>query len=248
MAWAAAGLVLGVASSWHCVGMCGPFPLHLARDGTRRQAMYRLWLCMGGKAFTYVFLGSLAGFAGEALVRSPALASSQRYVAYLVGAGMVVLGAVFLAGRLPSVAGKVEGIAALFDPACRSLLQSPGYGASLALGMLMGFLPCPATLAALALAAGSQSVVTGAAAALGFGVGTAPALVVLGVTGSELFRRSQRAGMVIAGTVVIVMGLVTIVRGSELLGKVCPFCRAHAVEEQVGLIHAEPAREQMSAR
>ena len=54
------GIAAGLAATPHCAGMCGGFPLHLAR-ATEGRPWVRQLLFLVGKTFTYSFLGALAG-------------------------------------------------------------------------------------------------------------------------------------------------------------------------------------------
>ena len=70
------GLAGGAAAFAHCLGMCGPFALHLAGPGStssavpgeRGRAAIRQVLWHAGRITTYIFLGTLAGFLGESIV------------------------------------------------------------------------------------------------------------------------------------------------------------------------------------
>ena len=55
------GLVAGFLNTPHCLGMCGGFPLHLAKSSKKGKATLRQVLFVTGKTFTYVFLGAMAG-------------------------------------------------------------------------------------------------------------------------------------------------------------------------------------------
>jgi sulfite exporter TauE/SafE len=72
-----------------------------------------------------------------------------------------------------------------------------------ALGVALGFLPCGFLYAALAAAASSGSAILGAAGMLAFGLGTAPALIVLGVAGQAAGQHWQRA--IAAGAPIIMV-------------------------------------------
>lgn len=190
--------------------------------------MVRLAVCMGGKAFTYVFLGALAGFAGDQVVQSAVLADGQRLLAWSSGLAMVLFGLAMLGVRMPGLAGRLAPDAGPVAGLYRHFFTSPTVGSSGILGILIGFLPCPATLAMLAVATGSHSLVGGMAVMLGFGAGTAPALTALGLGGASVFSRFRRVGLRLAAVLVIALGALTVVRGSSLLEQVCPSCRAAA--------------------
>lgn len=70
----------GLAGSLHCVGMCGAFPLALARarqqGNLARQVLYN-----AGRLNTLAFVGALSGGLGAALVASPSVQLAERLLA-----------------------------------------------------------------------------------------------------------------------------------------------------------------------
>src|SRR5512140_3197352 len=81
----------GLAGSLHCVGMCGGFPLALARGGTSnrllRQVLYNL-----GRLNTLVFIGAVSGAAGAVFVATGPAHGVERLLAILAGSFMIVVG------------------------------------------------------------------------------------------------------------------------------------------------------------
>ena len=60
--------VAGIAGSFHCIGMCGGFACALGVDPAGKIAtLYRHLLYNTGRVTTYMFMGGLAGMAGQAL-------------------------------------------------------------------------------------------------------------------------------------------------------------------------------------
>ncbi|MDO8588187.1 MAG: sulfite exporter TauE/SafE family protein [Armatimonadota bacterium] len=205
------GLAAGFAATPHCLGMCGGFPLQLARSSHRRLATLRQALFVIGKTFTYMFLGALASALGIVLLKDTSLAAAALRAAG--GLITVVFGLSMVGVRIPSIGplrrisdmGVVRG---LFAP----VLASPGPAAALTLGLGVGFLPCPLPLAMLAAAAASHNVTYGMALMAGVGLGTAPGLLAVGLFGVGLDRRFARFGMKAAGCIVIMIGLLTLGR------------------------------------
>ncbi|MBD3174097.1 MAG: hypothetical protein GF320_02870 [Armatimonadia bacterium] len=216
------GLTLGVLSSWHCAGMCGPFPIHLSKAEGRGHPFARLSLCMLGKAFTYAFLGALVGFAGEAITKATTMKGAQTWMAYGIGAAMVLFGIAMISSRAPAIANKLmPESGGLLSGVYRHFFNSPGPWTGFTLGLFMGFLPCPATLAALLLAASLQSLPAAIASMFAFGLGTAPILIGMGMGASFIMPKLRTVGLYASGGLVVLMGIMTIMRGSA-----CPFCKA----------------------
>lgn len=189
-----AGLVSGAT---HCAGMCGPFvatqtatrldaiPAAKMREWHRLQgaalAPYHL-----GRMLTYSLLGALAGsgssflFSGSA---SPLLSSLL-----LATAGILFMMQAFGAGVF-SLQG--TGIARIVAYVSKPLWRDPTGLRGLALGMALGLLPCSMVYAALLAAATTQHAMSGALAMAAFGLGTVPALFLVGL-GSHFAARRWR--------------------------------------------------------
>jgi len=203
----------GAASFAHCMGMCGGFALHLAAGQSKMAALARQLPWHFGRITTYVFLGALAGFFGNmiSLARWPWV---RDVPGYLAGAVMIVMGASLL-GLIPRRrTGDDEG---LFASACRRFLVQPTPASALVLGLANGLLPCPITLAFLALAAQSGSVPMGMAVMAAMGVGTMWSLLLVGLSGHMLKTHLRRWGAVVIGIALIMLGSWTIMRKAGVL-------------------------------
>ena len=231
------GLAGGLAACWHCLGMCGGFALHLSRGDRTWGACGRQLAWHAGKTTVYVFLGALAGFGGGLLLVSAALPWLQRGLSWIAGAAMVVMG-LWLAGWQPGVGGgraAGEGVrAGLF----RSLVAQPDARGAAVLGMATGFLPCPVVAAFLAYALQTGSVAAGMATMAGVGVGTAGPLLLAGFTGHAVAARFRRRGAAVAGVLLVLLGILTVLRGTDAFHRRlgCP-CGSHAAGDAA---HGEP--------
>ena len=232
------GFGAGIAATPHCLGMCGGFPLHLAKPNSRGSAGLRQVLFVAGKSFTYVFLGALAAAVGVILLKNTRLAGAAPALRIAVGAITLVFGLAMLGLRLPRVSGFPFRDAPLKSPdtegfvagALGGLLSNPTPGSAFVLGLGVGFLPCPLPMGMLAVAASSHSVPDGIALMAGVGLGTAPGLLAVGIFGMGLNWKLRKAGMRAAGVVVAIIGLLTICRAiggmprSHVVDSVVPPC------------------------
>lgn len=217
------GLAGGLLAFAHCLGMCGGFALHLSQEKNQHKMVTGQLLWVTGKAFSYLFLGALAGYAGgyaETLLLRQGL--FQNLLSYAAG-GVILLMGLSLLGLVPVRALGNPGTG-LLSRLGGEFLRSHSPGAALSLGLATGFLPCPIVLALLAYSLQSGSVLTGMATMGGLGLGTALPLLLLGgasrVVGLHLRSWAPRAG----GVILIILGLTTALRGTaffhHLLG--CP--------------------------
>ena len=204
------GFAAGFVATPHCLGMCGGFPLQLARSSSGGAVWLRQALFVTGKTFTYMFLGALAALLGVVLLADTTFASAAPVLRLAAGLITVMFGLSMLGIRLPSIRG-VSG-AGIARGLLGGLVTSPSPAAALTLGLGVGFLPCPLPMAMLAAAAASHNVFHGMALMAGIGLGTAPGLIGVGLFGIGLDRKFAKVGMKAAGCIVLAIGLMTIGR------------------------------------
>lgn len=209
-----AAVLAGLLGSAHCMGMCGGVAMLSGRQAQspqwRRAAAFN-----AGRIGSYTLAGALVGgIASQAGVLLPDTAVWGSVLRITTGLLMIAIGlhvAVGWAGlrRLERLGvpvwRRLGPLAARLDPG-RSALHA------LAFGALWGWIPCGLVYSALLAALVSGGTGAGAAIMLAFGLGTAPALLSLGLLGDRLrplmasgsWRRSS-------GVLVIGLGVWTIV-------------------------------------
>jgi len=217
------GLVAGISMTPHCLGMCGGFPLHLAKPSKISAVAIRLVLFVIGKSVTYMFLGSLAAALGVVLLRDTSIASAAPALRLTAGIITMIFGLMMLGLRLPAIK-PLQGITdkLFLKPVFGPLLSNPGPSTALILGMCVGFLPCPLPIFMLGLATASQNVPYGILIMAGVGIGTAPGLLAAGFLGSGLFLKFAKVGMRAAGILVIAIAIFTIGRATGAIPKAHP--------------------------
>jgi uncharacterized protein len=218
--------IAGFAGSLHCIGMCGGFVCALGPDGrgagatSLRHLLYNI-----GRLSTYCFLGGLAGALGQVICTSlapgtqraaPLLSASldvgQRALAVTAGLLMIIMALSFfgLRGRHRVTSGFGSSTLVV---SLRSLLGRRGFATPLAFGVLNGFLPCPLVYAMIAQAASTFNVRSGCLTMAAFGLGTFPAMLVMGGIGRLLAPSWRQRGVRLAGSFILALGLVTLSRG-----------------------------------
>jgi sulfite exporter TauE/SafE len=213
----------GFAGSFHCIGMCGGFACALGRDprGSTSTGLRHL-LYNIGRLTSYAFLGVLAGAIGQTICTSRGLSVpivgegldfGQRILAIVAGSLMIVMALQFF-GRVPVLHRIAVGFSGSgFAAALRSLLTAHGRSAPLAFGVFNGFLPCPLVYAFVAQAAGTGAPLSGVLVMVAFGLGTFPAMLMMGGVGRALAPAWRQRGVRLAGIGILVLGLVTFGRG-----------------------------------
>lgn len=205
-----AGSLLG---SSHCVGMCGGFAAALGA-GERpmgpilaRQLVYNL-----GRVFTYAFMGALAGTGGVLVTRwSVGPVSASQALSLLAGVIMLGVGVSAL-GWLPRSGGLMRYTSGLLLPLFNYFLNARGWWGYFAAGLANGFLPCGLVYAFVALAAASGTFASGVAIMLVFGLGTLPAMMLIGCGSAWLTHAVRRRVLRAAAVFAMVFGGVTIWR------------------------------------
>jgi len=190
-----AGLLLGLASTTHCIAMCGGVASaldHGAAPGLGRRVLTHGGYAVG-RLSTYALIGALAGGLGGTVVdlvgpeRAPVLARGARWAvgALLLGFALALLGVAPLA-RLERLGVPVWRRLRGVVPRLRA---APPLVSALSLGALWGFLPCGMVYGAAAVAALTGSAPAGALFMAAFGLGTVPAVLGVGAFAGSLWRR-----------------------------------------------------------
>lgn len=207
---------LGLMSSLHCVGMCGPIALALpVHQRSKLGKLAGILLYNTGRTFTYALLGFLLGFVGNALN----LAGLQRSLS--IGTGVIMLGAVAYSSQWLDQLAPPSFLQKGFQIVKKklgSLLHNRSFSALFLLGMLNGLLPCGLVYMALISSVATGSSVEGALFMALFGMGTLPAMsavaFVKNLFSSTLRNQARRLMPAFVAAVAVLL----ILRGLEVTG------------------------------
>ncbi|MEK6576629.1 MAG: sulfite exporter TauE/SafE family protein, partial [Nitrospirota bacterium] len=164
-----------------------------------------------GRILTYSILGALGGMIGAGIIGSTPFSWAQGLIALLAGGFMIYVG-LSLLDILP---GKwlLEGEGLLSLPPIKRFFGSISgivrFGA-LFEGLIMGLIPCGMVYAVLMKAISSGDPVEGWLSMLSFGLGTMIAMLYIGIISKEIINRRI---LHISYLLIVVMGIVTLVRG-----------------------------------
>jgi sulfite exporter TauE/SafE len=205
----------GLAASFHCIGMCGGFPLALnggrPRANLARQLLYNL-----GRLNTLAVIGALSGAAGAAIVASGPMQLLAQTLAVVAAGFMFLVGLEILGLPLGMTARGALLVSWVLRRLLGDVVGSRSAAAPLALGIFNAFLPCQLIYAFAARAASTASPVEGACTMIAFGLGTVPALLAVGTVGA-VFRPTVRARLSrLSGILVLLFAVLTVVRGFDL--------------------------------
>lgn len=230
-------LLLGLAGSLHCAGMCGPIALSFAlgrgSSGGLAVAGYVL-----GKAAMYATLALVAARGvAELGARQPQWMSYGRAgVAWAAGIVMVLVALSGL-GWLKAPRWKaLSGLERLMRTALKGADELPAPLRGLAFGAANGLLPCGLSWAAIALGAAAPSLSLSLAGPFVFGLATGPVLAGIALGAGQIPASWRVRGQRLAAVGLLAYGAYTLVRGStpfapEATAKVLPACCAeHGAE------------------
>lgn len=190
--------LMGLASSLHCIGMCGSIigTLTLSLSPEIRKNKVRLLPFVFnynfGRITSYTVAGVIAGLAST-LVSLPFHGYGHRVLQLLSAAFMAGAG-LYIAGWFPRFA-YVEKMGLhfwkLIEPFGRKLIPIKTRLGAYLFGLIWGWLPCGLIYSALALAATTGNPHQSALTMLFFGLGTLPAVMGVGIMTNVLTRLSN---------------------------------------------------------
>lgn len=184
-----------MGSIHHCTGMCGPFvvaqvknPSAIGFDRLRGGALLPYHL---GRISTYMIFGAIGAGLSNLIIGTPI----QRGIAVAL---LTIAGLLFLASALPNIKklvmpskfsmvagtiGRYVGVAA------RPFSHNRGAPRQYLLGVMLGFLPCTLVMAAVMAVAATGQPATAMLGMMVFGLGTIPALFLVGTGAQAALRR-----------------------------------------------------------
>ncbi|AWB27468.1 sulfite exporter TauE/SafE family protein [Halococcoides cellulosivorans] len=227
---------IGLFGGAHCIGMCGPLATTYG-DRVQRDAGPPTWFAIRqhtlynlGRTLSYTVVGALLATIGALVYGAADLAAIGTLVRGVVG---VVVGVLIVALGLARLRG--GGGATLFPegPGGRlfatvtqrvsrhvdRLVEGPGI---VALGALHAILPCPLLYPAYAYAAASGDPIAGASALAALGLGTIPAMFLVGTTAGAISGARRRTIDRALGAIFVVLGFVPLLMGLATLGVPVP--------------------------
>lgn len=203
-------LLIGLAGSLHCAGMCGPLALALpAPSGKASGYILGRLAYNAGRVTTYAILGAVFGWIGRTLF----VAGLQQWMS--VALGVVLLLGVLFSPRVGKWLPIVRGVAVL-KQAMGGLLRRRGTRSLAVLGLLNGLLPCGLVYFACAGAAATGGVVTGALYMVVFGLGTVPVMLAISLSGKVVHATLRRRLVKAMPVSVALVALLLILRGLGL--------------------------------
>ena len=208
------GFILGIAGSFHCVGMCGPIVLSLP-SGNPRSISFVIGrvLYNSGRILTYTFLGTLFGLLGNRIF----LFGFQQGLS--VFTGIVILVTVFFTMKGKNIFTGIPFINSAFVKfkiAFSKIYKVKSKSAMLMTGILNGFLPCGFVYIGLSGAMLTGAAFDGALYMLLFGLGTVPLMLGLSFFSNFINIKLRKRITKLIPAFTVILALLFIARGLNL--------------------------------
>jgi uncharacterized protein len=186
-------LVMGLAGSLHCAGMCSPLAMALTKN---KPFLLSTILYNSGRVLIYALLGALASAFGSLLH----LAFYQQFISILLGITFLLTGLGIGGIRLPYFGAGINS----------SMLNQKSWATTFLLGMINGLLPCGLTYMALSACLILPQAIDGFIFMIYFGLGTWPVMVgftklltIVNWKGSFSLARFSKLAMIFIGCVLL---------------------------------------------
>ncbi|MES2331485.1 MAG: sulfite exporter TauE/SafE family protein [Bacteroidota bacterium] len=207
------GFLLGLVSSFHCIGMCGPVALLLPVSNATTAGKLRAILSYNmGRVVTYVLLGSLLGLLGRRFY----IAGFQQIFSIVLG---VVILVVLISFILNNRFFHLQPSGILFKPVQKFIakqMHSQHPLAAFFTGMANGLLPCGMVYFAIVSALATGTMAGGALFMAAFGIGTIPLMLLFGYFGSFVNIHIRKKIQAATPFFIASIGVLLILRGLNL--------------------------------
>lgn len=206
-------LLLGLFSSLHCVGMCGPIVLALpVHNLTIEQRTLRIIAYHLGRIGMYALLGALFGTVGKGLF----IAGFQQNISILLGVLLILFVLFFKERYLQNTLIFNSKWYFKFKSLFNIVIKKRTLGSFVVLGLLNGLLPCAMIYTTLFGATATQGTLHGALFMFWYGLGTIPLLTVIAWVGQWATATHKKTFKKLTSVFLVLTGILLIIRGSGI--------------------------------
>lgn len=201
-------LVLGLSSSLHCLGMCGPLVAAVPmKTSTKYGQLFGMMQYHVGKTFTYAVLGVVIGFVGMSV-------QTLKWMQLLsIASGLLIVVFAWAKYIKFKSRNKIQQLYTRFSSRTLSkLFQSKIPFKPLFFGVINGLLPCGLVYIALLNSLLAGNPFSSAIAMVFFGIGTVPILTVARFVSNKIQWKTNR----ITPILITLVGLMVVFRGLNL--------------------------------
>jgi sulfite exporter TauE/SafE len=205
------GFFIGLASNFHCIGMCGPlaFILPIDRSSTLKSVLGVLKYNLG-RLFSYSFLGMIVGMFGLSIT----LFSSMQWLSITSGILIIVMAWSNHVENWPVIGVWSKKMSQFIQYLFQKTKELPTSYRTFSFGIANGLLPCGMVYLGLTNALAGGSFYSAILSMMAFGLGTFPAMFFMPLlTQSKWGFRLPKKMLAFFLTLI---GIFTILRGSNL--------------------------------
>lgn len=207
-------IILGLVSSLHCIGMCGPIAMMLPvdRHNPARRAMQVL-LYHAGRITAYGSLGLAFGLLGKGFY----LAGMQQQLSVM--AGLIMITVALVPERIfarYNFSKPVYRLISKIKTSLGSQFRKRSNKALFVTGLLNGYLPCGLVYAALFGAIAMQNEILGSAYMMLYGLGTIPLMSAVVYTTGFIKNNTRSVMAKIVPYAAAFIGILFVIRGLGL--------------------------------
>jgi len=208
----------GLFGTTHCALMCGGIVSLLVSNTTKKSHLERVLILLTynlGRITSYSLAGAIMGGLSALLVHWFPLQFIIQLLTLMAGVFMILLGLYLTQWWqiLTSIERLGRIIWSQIEPYAQKLMPVQNSSQAFIAGMLWGWLPCGLVYAVLASAVASASVLKGALIMFAFGLGTLPALLLMGTFIGAIAHLAQNHRIrLVSGMIMITFGFITLFR------------------------------------
>ncbi|MBE3667794.1 cytochrome biogenesis protein [Vibrio navarrensis] len=214
-------LMIGLAGAGHCLGMCGGIASLLNLGSQNPSPKLNTLFYNLGRLLSYGLFGAIVGGTISSLSDIAGLNQSLAWLRLLAALFMILV-ALYIAkwwNGLLFVEKLGQLLWRFIKPMTQHFMPIRHPLQAIPFGFLWGWLPCGLVYSALTWSALSGSALNGALMMLAFGLGTLPAMLLVGI-GAEYFARIQKSSIFrhTSATILVLYGLYTGFGAATMLG------------------------------
>jgi len=200
--------ILGIATSLHCLSMCGGIVISQSiafKNPIKSTLLYNV-----GRVIAYTTVGAIVGGIGSIVSFSPML---KGYITIFAGVFMILMALSML--QPFSFLRRYVKFPRIFDTSKINKNRNTPFF----IGLATGLMPCGPLQTMQIYALGTGSVLKGALAMFVFSIGTVPLMMGLGTISGYISSGLNKKLLKISSVLVMVLGLIIVNRGLALQGK-----------------------------
>ncbi|MDA3788560.1 MAG: sulfite exporter TauE/SafE family protein [Desulfobacula sp.] len=208
----------------HCIGMCGPIVISMSLNLDAKNKFLPLVLYHAGRVSTYTVLGGIMGMTGSFTMVTSRIALIQKIVLIFAGVLIVFMGILMGPGLGKISCFKNSSVmGTLFVKIFGALTRLKSTPAYFPLGLMLGLLPCGPVYTVLIASARAgmeasdltTACINGMVLMLAFGMGTIPALFLVGRLAGAVPVNQRQMIYKIGSIIMIGVGIYFVIKGIQ---------------------------------